>query len=450
MPIQLDIPTIFFTSAIVGGMGLLLLLRASPGRRDSWFLFWVGFSALQPLASLMNGFRPVLPLAVAVVGANLLQLLAVALLWAGMRSLRGRPAPAWAIAAAPLAWGLACLIPDFVETPSARVGLLIPLIFALFVATAFEAWMIHREQGMRGTLDLAVLLGLVSVGAVLRILGIFDAPVPVGPGGALFLAILTCVVPFLALSVTNERRHLEDVARLRSIGRMSSLGEMAAGLAEELRTPLAITGLAVRNVADAVENGDQEARRFALDRVRQVEANIQRAGTIIDRIRGLERGAEECAQRVPVSLAQVVDGAASLTRGSLQPFGIALDIRIPPDLPPLLGQMVPLEQVFANLILNARDAICATGRRDGVIGIEARATAHRIEVHVEDNGGGIPETVLLRVFDPFFSTKPPGEGTGLGLSIVAATMRKCGGDVTVSNDGDGARFRLTFPRAPDR
>ena len=111
-----------------------------------------------------------------------------------------------------------------------------------------------------------------------------------------------------------------------------------------------------------------------------------------------------------------------------------------------------LEQVFINLLINARDAIeekwelQSTRKGDKKIALKSRSEGYFVVVEVQDTGGGIPASIIDKVFEPFFTTKNVGKGTGLGLSISYRIVHDLGGKITViSPEGEGARFIVTFP-----
>ena len=125
---------------------------------------------------------------------------------------------------------------------------------------------------------------------------------------------------------------------------------------------------------------------------------------------------------------------------------VVLVSRLAETLPAVKGSADRLGQVVLNLLLNARQAI--EGRPFGRILVETLAQHGGVELHVSDNGPGIPEEIQDRIFDPFFTTKGPAEGTGLGLSIAFDIVRDHGGSLEIaSRPGEGARFIVRLPSA---
>jgi histidine kinase len=133
----------------------------------------------------------------------------------------------------------------------------------------------------------------------------------------------------------------------------------------------------------------------------------------------------------------------------LRQIEVRLDLE--EDLPPILGVRNRLEQVFLNLVMNARDAMEAGREESGkVLHISSFRRGDRVVAAVADTGVGIPEEIRERIFEPFFTTKEVGRGTGLGLSISYGIVKDCGGTIQVqSGVGVGTTFILTFPALAD-
>jgi PAS domain S-box-containing protein len=235
-------------------------------------------------------------------------------------------------------------------------------------------------------------------------------------------------------------------AELRAIAaaRLASLGEMAAGLAHEMKQPLQSISMAAELGQIAARNGDAAQVDRRLERI---VAQTQRTADMIDRLRRFALGAEEDTPPQPVSLASVVEGALELMQAALRDAAITVEVALgdPPAM--VLGQPVLLEQVLSNLFLNARDALAA--RPAGVarrIRISAAPATHgMVRLTVADTGGGIAPGVMAKLFEPFVTTKGPDKGTGLGLSICHGLIKGMGGQIEVRNDAEGAVFTVTLP-----
>jgi C4-dicarboxylate-specific signal transduction histidine kinase len=246
------------------------------------------------------------------------------------------------------------------------------------------------------------------------------------------------------LNVTAER---EAAARAGVAGRLASLGEMATGLAHELKQPLAIASMAAQNASRSLGRGDAAGveRRLAT-----ISTQMERGGTIIDHLRRFATGGDPGAPPGPVLLSAAVEGAMTLVGSTLTEAGIAVEVALDPPLLRVLGHLVPLEQVLLNLLTNARDAIA--GLPPGAprrIRLEAAKRDGRVALTLADTGGGIPAALLDRVFEPFLTTKGPDRGTGLGLSICLGLVTAMGGRITAANGTAGAVFTLDLPAAPE-
>ncbi|MCB4824323.1 ATP-binding protein [Roseicella aerolata] len=249
--------------------------------------------------------------------------------------------------------------------------------------------------------------------------------------------------------VLNVQAEREAAARAAASGRLAALGEMAAGLAHELKQPLAIITLAAQNADNALRNGRPEG---AAGRLGRIAAQARRAGEMIEHLRRFARGAAEDAAPQPVPLQQAVEGALALVGGALREAEVSLDLALgPPPGPVVLAQLVPLEQVLVNLLANARDALAALppqAPRRVCIAARTDEPSGQVRITVTDNAGGIPQAVLERIFEPFVTTKDVEKGTGLGLSICHGLVGGMGGTITARNEADGAVFTILLPAAP--
>ncbi|MGX9965477.1 ATP-binding protein [Roseomonas sp. F4] len=250
---------------------------------------------------------------------------------------------------------------------------------------------------------------------------------------------------------------LEDISAERELAlqaatsaKFATLGEMAAGLAHELNQPIAIMSLAAENAAEALESGEDGVEE-ALTRLRRIMAQADRAKAIVTQLRAFSR--VDVAALEPVDLGSAVQGMMVLAGQALRDAGVQVQLRLPDQLPPVVGQIILVEQVLLNLVLNARDALLEhpPDRRRLRIDAEAPPDAEVVRLRVSDTGPGLSEEVLEKLFEPFYTTKPPGLGTGLGLSISRTIMRGVGGQILAANAPDGsemgAEFTLVFRRA---
>ncbi|MBU8539835.1 ATP-binding protein [Falsiroseomonas tokyonensis] len=251
---------------------------------------------------------------------------------------------------------------------------------------------------------------------------------------------------------------LEDISAERELAlqaataaKFATLGEMAAGLAHELNQPIAIMSLAAENAAEALEEGE-EGLAEALVRLRRIMAQADRAKAIVTQLRAFSR--VDVSALEPVDLGAAVQGMMVLAGQALRDAGVQVQLRLPDVLPPVVGQIILVEQVLLNLVLNARDALLERPPERRRLRIEAevgRGESEVVTLRVLDTGPGLAPEVLEKLFEPFYTTKPPGLGTGLGLSISRTIMRGLGGRIIAANapedSGMGAEFTLVFRRA---
>ena len=249
----------------------------------------------------------------------------------------------------------------------------------------------------------------------------------------------------VCMDITARKHDEVEMLRLRAelahVGRLSSMAQLASGLAHELNQPL---GAILRN-AEAAELILQSSPPD-LEEVRAILADIckddHRAGEVIDRMRALlkRRGLE----RVELHVAELVDEVLVLVRPDATSRKVRLAVEVPATLPPVRGDRVHLQQVLLNLILNGMDAMAdvpAEGRR---LVVRARqADAGTVEVAVADAGRGVAAEKLGRLFEPFFTTKP--DGMGLGLPISATIIGAHGGRIWAESGPAGATFYFTVP-----
>jgi signal transduction histidine kinase len=231
---------------------------------------------------------------------------------------------------------------------------------------------------------------------------------------------------------------LQDISAERELAlqaatsaKFATLGEMAAGLAHELNQPIAIMSLAAENAAEALEAGEDGVEE-ALVRLRRIMAQADRAKAIVTQLRAFSR--VDVAALEPVDLGSAVQGMMVLAGQALRDAGIQVQIRLPDALPPVIGQIILVEQVLLNLVLNARDALLERPPERRRLRLEAEAARDEtVTLRVIDSGLGLTEETLEKLFEPFYTTKPPGLGTGLGLSISRTIMRGLGGQILAAN-----------------
>ena len=242
----------------------------------------------------------------------------------------------------------------------------------------------------------------------------------------------------------REQELRDKQEQLVQAGKLATLGELTTGIAHELNNPLNNTGLFVGNAIDLIELGFMDKGQIVRE-LRQAMQQVRKGNEIISHLRTFGRVAS--VSHEPVSLRQVIEGALSLMKEQLRLRDIEVTVDLGPEEPVVLGNPIQLEQVFINLLTNARDAVAKSPRK--AIRISGSLGPEGAEVAFTDTGAGIPPGVERRIFDPFFTTKDVGKGTGLGLSITYGIIKEHGGTISVmSPPGQGATFLIHLPLAP--
>ncbi len=252
----------------------------------------------------------------------------------------------------------------------------------------------------------------------------------------------------LVVGYLTDIQDLRDAeARATSAARMASLGEMAVGLAHELRQPMAIMAMAAENALDDIETGDLVEAKLRLERI--IRQN-QRASDIIDNLRRFAMDAQDAGPKEPVPLSAAVDRVLLLMAGVLHRGAVLVERGFPQHPPVALAWPGAVEQILVNLLGNANDALAARPAEARWVRIEAHddPAAGTVRLVVSDSGGGVPPELLPRVFQPFVTTKAADRGTGMGLAICHGLAKALGGTISVENQAEGAAFTVTLPAAP--
>ena len=233
----------------------------------------------------------------------------------------------------------------------------------------------------------------------------------------------------------TDRAELEQ--RLVQADKLSSIGLLAAGVAHEVNTPLAVISTYAQMLAKQVAEDSQKS--LILDKIAK---QTFRASEIVNSLLNFSRTSTTSFGNVGVQ--RVIQETLSLLEHQLQKAGVQVETHFEEELPPVHGNTGKLQQVFLNLFLNARDAMSG----GGTLEVRAWAEGARARIEVADTGPGIAPENLHRIYDPFFTTKTARKGTGLGLSVTYGIIQEHGGSIEVSNrPSGGARFRIELPLA---
>jgi histidine kinase len=254
----------------------------------------------------------------------------------------------------------------------------------------------------------------------------------------------------LLVTTSDITKRLETEQNLIQASKMATLGEMATGVAHELNQPLSVIKTASSFFIKKLD------RQQAIDEstlgvmLKKIDANVDRATRIIDHMRQFARKTDLKLERVQLN--DVLRRAFDIFSQQLKLRSIEVAWETDPNLPKIDADPGRLEQVFINLLINARDAIeerwgeAEAGPGQKRIILATRVVQQAVVCEICDTGIGIPANITEKIFEPFFTTKQAGKGTGLGLSISYGIVKDCRGSIRVkSHASGGACFFLEFP-----
>jgi len=241
-----------------------------------------------------------------------------------------------------------------------------------------------------------------------------------------------------ALLFEREQKTIEELRQaqkqLLQSEKLATIGQMAAGIAHELNTPLTY----IMGNLELLES--HPASPAQKEMLVSIARGAERITSLAQSLLAFSRPAEE--EPVPLSLNDVVDRALELCHYQILKGGVQLRKDLAPDLPRIQGVPNQLETALINLVVNAVQAM----EGGGVLHVATAAVADQVEVAVADTGAGIPADIQPTIFEPFFTTKPEGKGTGLGLSTVLMIVERHKGRVDfTSAPGRGTTFRVVLP-----
>ena len=247
----------------------------------------------------------------------------------------------------------------------------------------------------------------------------------------------------------TERRDSQDAllaaqAELAHAARVATLGELTASIAHEVNQPLMA-------IVTAGEAGLRWLRRDVPDlkevatAIGHIVAEGRRAAEIVTRIRGFLK--KKASQQDTLQIADIIDDAALLVERELSKDNTTLVIETEPDLPPIRGDRIQLQQVLVNLLINAGQAM-SEQRGPRIVTLRAHIAGDSLTITMKDTGPGVATSDLPRLFEPFFTTKQGG--MGMGLAICRTMVEAHDGQLSAeSPPGSGATFRLTLPVVPE-
>jgi histidine kinase len=257
----------------------------------------------------------------------------------------------------------------------------------------------------------------------------------------------------LLVTISDITQRLETEQQLIQASKMATLGEMATGVAHELNQPLSVIKTASSFSIKKLNKGEPIGEETLNNLLFKIDSNVDRATKIINHMRQFARKSDLDFEKVQVN--DVMKSAFEIFSQQLILRGIEVVWDLEPKLPKINADPSRLEQVFINILINARDAIedrWGPGDSETAVKkivLKTRHKGNKIISEVCDSGMGIPDAIRDKIFEPFFTTKEVGKGTGLGLSISYGIIKDCGGSIRVNpNIPEGACFIIQFPVPP--
>jgi two-component system NtrC family sensor kinase len=237
--------------------------------------------------------------------------------------------------------------------------------------------------------------------------------------------------------VTDERRLTEQLIQQE---KLAAVGQLVSGVAHELNNPLASV-MAFAQLLLASPRVQHADERSAAEAINQ---EARRAAKIVSNLLTFAR--QHQPQRTITDLNRVVEDTLELRRYALRVAHVDVDVELDPELPMTWADPFQLQQVVLNLITNAEQAMVGA-HGHGTLTVRVKPSAGGgVRVEIADDGPGVPADDLARIFNPFFTTKPPGEGRGLGLSVAYSIVAEHEGIIRAENrDAGGALFTIELP-----
>jgi two-component system sensor histidine kinase HydH len=250
---------------------------------------------------------------------------------------------------------------------------------------------------------------------------------------------LTVAIENAMLYESQKQMYLElqrTQQKLIRSEKLAALGQLSASLAHEINNPLGI----IKNYL-LIASGNLSQADPNRENLGAVKGEVDRIARIVKSLLDFSR--PERSRMELLDVASILERTVSLIHRESESKNIRIETELAEDLSPVLGSEDQLQQVFLNLLVNAKDSM----PQGGEIHITTRNTRQGVQLEFSDTGCGISEENAARIFEPFFTTKENGKGTGLGLWICSGIMERHGGDIQLTRREKGATFILNLPRA---
>ena len=250
------------------------------------------------------------------------------------------------------------------------------------------------------------------------------------------------------LNQTLDHRVHDEIAKRKAQenllihqSRLAAMGEMIGAIAHQWRQPLNALSLVIQNIR--MQHRMDALTEQSMDRMQEkAEQLVQRMSSTIDEFRNFFKPGKHSEA---FKLAQTLKSSADIMEGVFRNHSIALSIECSEAIE-LFGVPGEFSQVVLNLLSNAKDAVLGSGQAAPSIMVKAARVGDRIYIDIEDNGGGIPENIINKIFDPYFTTKEEGQGSGIGLYMSKMIVENnMNGRLEAANTPAGARFTINLP-----
>ena len=250
--------------------------------------------------------------------------------------------------------------------------------------------------------------------------------------------------------ITKQKQAEEKLQQIEShlvqSEKLSALGELTAGVSHELNQPLNGIKIISQALLRDIKKNRLEEEELEED-LTEIVKQVNKMAEIINHMRIYTRNTEGNSSEM-IDISTVIEGPFKILDQQLKTHGIEVVKEFAPGLPEVMCDPIRLEQVFMNLITNAKGSVESCGKENKRIEIRAYESddSQSVEVTVKDNGEGIPEHLRQKIFQPFFTTKEPGKGTGLGLSVSHTIIEEHRGRIELeSKVGEGTTFKVILP-----
>jgi two-component system, cell cycle sensor histidine kinase and response regulator CckA len=323
----------------------------------------------------------------------------------------------------------------------------------VWLVTLVPAFLLALHYGLRGAFA-ALVVGIALLVGVQIFLVLAQTPGDPRMTVPIFIAYGALAISVGWLS-EQLHDHYEYALELQAARKAEALGTMAAGIAHDFNNIL--TAVVASGELIASDLGpDASAARNELE---ELKASVRRGAGIVRNMLGFSRRGMLALR--PVDLPRLVDERRELVR-RLAPEPVEVRFEVDEDLPPILADREAVEQILVNLVTNARDAMPYGGTLEIAVRNERLGREHRSRtgwgdpgdyacLSVVDNGAGMDQATLTKIFEPFFTEKEPGEGVGLGMAMVYGLIKQHQGFVDVQSEpGQGTAVRVYFPVTKDR